>query len=84
MKRFLFDIILFLALVMLPWQISFLLALVFLFYFKNYIEIIFFGLFFDIIYGGDGLFDVKYNYIFFTIFLLLWAISFKVKEVLRR
>lgn len=72
-----------LALFTFPWYLSFLIAIFLLFYFDNYVEIVFFGLFFDILYGGRGMYNISYPYVFFVVFLFVWVVSFKLKDVLK-
>ena len=59
------------AIAWLPWWIIMAVAIIFLFYFKNYYEIIIWGIFFDTLYSGTGHIGLITSIIllFLTVFL---------------
>ena len=64
-------IVLLFAIAWFSWWIIIIVAIVFLFYFKNYYEIIIWGIFFDTLYSGTGHIGLITSIIllFLTVFL---------------
>ncbi len=56
LKRIILDILLFLSVLFAPWWVSVLLALIFMIYFRNFIEIIIAGFIIDILYGNGQMY----------------------------
>lgn len=73
MKRVLFGIFLIILPFVAPWWLAFLMAILGLFYFDNLYEVIFAGLFIDVLYG------VKYEFFGFSlIFTLAMTVLFYI------
>ena len=82
-NRFLIDIVLLGAVILLPWWLVTSLLIYTFFLFNNFYEIIFFGFVFDVLYGVDiGVFSVN-RPIIFVIGLILYMILNKLKQYLR-
>ena len=82
-KKIILDIILFFVILLCPWWLAVALAIALLFYFKNFSEIILFGLIMDIYYAkfapSFNLFDYKLT----LFFLVLYFISSFLKKRLK-
>ena len=82
-NRFLIDIVLLGAVILLPWWLVTSLLIYTFFWFNNFYEIIFFGFVFDVLYGVDiGVSSVN-RPIIFVIGLILYMILNKLKQYLR-
>ena len=81
LKRVIFDLILILVAITLPWWISVILALAGLFYFDKFYEAIFVGLLIDSIYGSIFVLP-KFPYLMTTIFVIVTLLSVRFKKSL--
>lgn len=79
LKRLIVDILLFIAVVTLPWWLSLPCALVLSFYFKRYYEVILSGFVFDLLYGAP----LPMFFSFSFLFTLVMAALFFVIEFLK-
>ena len=83
MKRIIFDVLLFLIVIIFPWWVSVLFGLFILYYLKSFFEFVLFGLLLDICYGT---FSYPFNvleYKFTLLFLVLLLSSFFIKKRIR-
>ena len=77
-KRIIFDLILLIVVITLPWWISVILAFAGLFYFEKFYEVIFVGLFIDSIYGSSVVFpDFPYLITTISALVTLFVVRFK-------
>jgi hypothetical protein len=67
----------------LPVYLTAVLAIVLIFFFKNYIEAVIFGLLIDIIYAGNTIYGFHFKFFFFVLILVIYLISPKLKKVLK-
>jgi len=82
-KRIILNILLFLFIIICPWWLSVIFAVVILYYSRIFNEIILFGLMMDILYGN---FSSNFNimdYKFTLLFLILLLASFFIKKRLK-
>ncbi len=89
MQRILFSVALFISILFLPWWISLLLALLFLFMIERYYEIVVFGLAMDILYSSSmslvlGLFHIPLVFFLCSIILLGCVELLKTKLIFYR
>jgi len=52
-------------------------------FFPFYFESVLFALILDVVYGGGKIFGVEFPFIFTSIFLVFFLISFKIKTMLK-
>jgi hypothetical protein len=82
-KKTVLNIILFFVIILCPWWLSVALGIALLFYFKNYSEVIVFGLIMDIYYAklapSFNIFDYKLT----LFFIILYFISHFLKKRLK-
>jgi hypothetical protein len=83
LKRIIFDILLFISAIVAPWWFTGIFSIVILYYFKNFNEIILFGLVMDILYGRLADTFHWYDYRFTLFFLILLLTSFFIKKRLK-
>ena len=82
-KHIIFDLILFLAIILCPWYLSVILAFVILYYLPVFNEIVIFGLIMDILYGGFLSTFRLFDYKFTILFLILLLSSLYIKNRLK-
>ena len=80
--RLLADMLLVLALFWLPWWVPFILAVVFSFFFEDYIELIFIGMAIDALYAFHG--SAYFYYAFYSSFSLLSLVLFLSVALFKR
>lgn len=82
-KKVALNIILFFVILLLPWWVSVILGIALLFYFKNYSEIIVFGLIMDIYYAklapSFNIFDYKLTLFFLTLYIFSHFLKKRLK-----
>ncbi len=82
-KKIISDTVLFLVILLCPWWLSVILGVALLFYFKNYSEIVLFGLIMDIYYTklapSFNIFDYKIT----LFYLVLLIASYFIKKRLK-
>lgn len=83
LKRILFTIILFVAILITPWWVAFILSLAGFFYFNSYYEAIALGALFDILYGVSGNFFLGYGVFGFTLMTSVFFLMKRLKQELR-
>ena len=83
MKRIIFDILLFLSVLVCPWWFTALFSIAILYYLKNFNEIVLFGLVMDILYGRLSATFHWYDYKFTLFFLILLLTSYFIKKRLK-
>lgn len=83
MNRVLADILLIIAIYFFPVYLSFILILVAMWYFNNYVESMAFGLIIDLLYSSGHIWGINYSYFFFTLVFILYLLSFKIKANIR-
>jgi hypothetical protein len=83
LKRIIFDILLFISAIAAPWWFTGIFSIAILYYFKNFNEIILFGLVMDILYGRLADTFHWYDYRFTLFFLILLLTSFFIKKRLK-
>lgn len=75
--RILANVILLSLIMLSPWWVYLTVALIFLFYFEYYFEVVLFGIFIDALYGTPVILSFPLFFTFISLFLfLLWS-SFK-------
>lgn len=77
--RIVFNILMFLSVLFLPWWVTVIVAMVFLSKFKAY-EIIFWGVFVDILYSASVPSFLNIEYLFTITFIVLLIISHYLKR----
>lgn len=77
--RIVFNILMFLSVLFLPWWVTVIVAMVFLSKFKAY-EIIFWGVFADILYNASVPSFLNIEYLFTITFIVLLIISHYLKR----
>ncbi len=75
--RWCLNILLFSAILLLPWWVGLLLALFGLIYFKNFYEVLFFAVLADVLYGGHA---GGYGYEITLGTFLIYLLSFPLKK----
>ena len=83
MKRVIFNVLLFLSIVVCPWWVSVVLGIFTLYYFKFFNEIILYGLLMDILYGKLSVVFSLWDYRFTLFFAVLLLSSFYLKKGLK-
>jgi len=78
-KRIMFDSALFLSLFFMPWWVTILLGVIFLYIFDSYFELLFLGFFIDVLYG-KGNTGFLLGYPFTVLGSLFFLLSYGVKE----
>jgi hypothetical protein len=78
--RIFFNIILFLSVFFLPWWISILLGLIFVFIFSEYYEIIVLGLLLDSLYSETGSFK---SALFTLAAVVVFIVAFEIRKRMR-
>jgi len=82
-KRIIFDILLFISAIVAPWWFTGIFSIAILYYFKNFNEIILFGLIMDILYGRLSANFHWYDYRFTFLFIILLLTSYFIKKRLK-
>lgn len=82
-QKIIFNISLFLLILIAPWWLSALVALFGLYFFRTFNELILFGVVFDILYGHQAEVFWLINYKFTLISLFFLLTSFLIKSQLR-
>lgn len=83
MMRIFSNCILLLSVFFLPPYLAFLLILAFIFIFDTFVESIAWAYILDILYGGGGFIGVHFHYLFTVFAIILFALSFQLKKMLK-
>lgn len=83
LKRIIFDILVFVSAIVAPWWFTAIFSIAVLYYFKNFNEIVLFGLVMDILYGRLSVAFHWYDYKFTLFFLILLLTSYFIKKRLK-
>ncbi len=83
LKRIIFDVLLFISALTCPWWFTALFSIAILYYFKNFNELILFGLIMDILYGRLSANFHWWDYKFTVFFLILLISSIYIKKRLK-
>jgi len=80
--RFFFDIIFFISIMLFPWWLSFSFGVALSFYFKNFYELVFAGIIFDLLFGAGNAQNITFQYIFsVSTIVLVLLIEFVKKKL---
>jgi hypothetical protein len=83
LKRIIFNILLFISAIIAPWWFTALFSIAILYYFKNFNEVILFGVIMDVLYGRLSANFHWYDYKFTVFFLILLITSYFIKKRLK-